>query len=158
MSEISYEDALAHFGVKGMKWGVRKDPKTGVRPIAKALDSSKFGALSKANVERHNHRKAMRTLNKASKARDNAARVAAIEGARARVSSGQSRKALKEAKAQYKIDKNVIGSREAKKALTKARETYYTDKEVAKLAKDNQELAQQLIIRYAAYRITGVLV
>lgn len=30
MSDISAEDYLAHFGVKGMRWGVRKDRPSGV--------------------------------------------------------------------------------------------------------------------------------
>lgn len=43
---------LEHTGVRGMKWGVRRDPKTGVRPIAKTLDQSKIGKAANANAER----------------------------------------------------------------------------------------------------------
>lgn len=52
------EDVLEHVGVKGMHWGVRRDPVTGVRPSAKALDESAFGKLAKANVNRYNAKKA----------------------------------------------------------------------------------------------------
>lgn len=54
MTEITREQALAHFGVKGMRWGVRRDKTTGIRPIAKSLDESRFGKLSKKNVDRYN--------------------------------------------------------------------------------------------------------
>lgn len=38
MIDDSVEDFLAHYGVKGMRWGVRKDPETGSsRPSAKLL-------------------------------------------------------------------------------------------------------------------------
>ncbi len=50
------EDFMAHYGVKGMRWGVRRDPESGVRPIAKALDESWFGRAAKANVNRHMRR------------------------------------------------------------------------------------------------------
>jgi hypothetical protein len=51
---------LEHYGVKGMKWGVRKD-KTGVRPIARSLSKSKFGDASRKNADRHNKRAAAKT-------------------------------------------------------------------------------------------------
>lgn len=51
------DEFLEHFGVMGMRWGVRRDPKTGVRPIAKALDESKFGDAARANAEGHISRK-----------------------------------------------------------------------------------------------------
>lgn len=56
--ELTPEAYLQHFGVKGMKWGVRRDPNTGVRPIAKTLNDSRLGDASRRNVERHYNRKA----------------------------------------------------------------------------------------------------
>ena len=44
---------ILHFGVKGMKWGVRRDSKTGIRPIAKTLNDSRFGKKSIARAEAH---------------------------------------------------------------------------------------------------------
>lgn len=32
--EVTYDDYLAHYGVKGMKWGVRKDRQGGRKPTA----------------------------------------------------------------------------------------------------------------------------
>lgn len=43
---------LEHYGVKGMKWGVRRG-KDGVRPIARTLDNSRFGQAAKKNVARY---------------------------------------------------------------------------------------------------------
>lgn len=51
------EDFMAHYGVKGMRWGVRRDPETGVRPIAKALDESWFGRVANANANRYMRKK-----------------------------------------------------------------------------------------------------
>ncbi len=56
--DISVEEFLAHYGVLGMHWGVRRNSETGVRPIAKALNDSKFGKASIANADRYNARQA----------------------------------------------------------------------------------------------------
>lgn len=56
------EEFVEHFGVKGMHWGVRRDPDTGVRPIAKSLDEGPFGRAAKRNVDRHNARVAKKAV------------------------------------------------------------------------------------------------
>lgn len=62
---------LAHHGVKGMKWGVRRGP-DGVRPIARTLARSKFGknAIDRARkagkaVKKANTTDSDKTLDKA---------------------------------------------------------------------------------------------
>ena len=35
IKDISREDALSHFGLKGMRWGVRNEPGTGGRQSSK---------------------------------------------------------------------------------------------------------------------------
>ena len=54
--EKTVERVLAHFGVKGQKWGVRRDDKTGVRPIAQRLNDSAFGRASQKNLDRHDRK------------------------------------------------------------------------------------------------------
>lgn len=44
---------LEHVGVKGMRWGVRRDKTTGVRPIAAKLNDSRFGKMANANAQRY---------------------------------------------------------------------------------------------------------
>lgn len=58
---------LEHYGVKGMKWGVRRGS-DGARPIAKTLAKSKFGKAAEKNVERHAQRQEKRAGKKAAKA------------------------------------------------------------------------------------------
>lgn len=49
----STDDFLEHYGVKGMKWGVRRDSTTGVRPIAKTLNDSRFGRKANARAAKY---------------------------------------------------------------------------------------------------------
>ena len=49
---MELEDFLEHHGIKGQRWGIRRDPKTGIRPIAKTLDKSRFGRAANANAQR----------------------------------------------------------------------------------------------------------
>lgn len=48
---ITEEDYLEHFGVKGMKWGVRKKPRTSTKTLRNNASASKM--LSNKNTERY---------------------------------------------------------------------------------------------------------
>jgi hypothetical protein len=120
MSEMTRDEALAHFGVKGMKWGVRKE-----------------------NFQRN------RALNKASRAKDKADRTAAVDTARARVKSGEAKREYKAVKAQAKADRINIGSREARKIKREARDKFLDEIELSREARDGKELAERIILAYA---------
>ena len=72
------DELVIHYGVKGMRWGVRKDrsssgsskirrDKDGVRPIAKTLNDSWFGKLANRNAERYANKQAQKNLDKLNK-------------------------------------------------------------------------------------------
>lgn len=150
---IIQEDAyLEHYGKKGMHWGVRRDPKTGVRPVAARLDRSAVGRASKANADRHDRAVSNRELNRQSRAKDRAKMDKAIDKARSRTegttraarlglsdSGSKSHQEYKQARAQYKIDKQKMGSREARKILEKAREKRMEDVATSQAAKSGKE-------------------
>lgn len=62
------DEELSHYGVKGMRWGVRRNGETGIRPIAQTLNDSKFGQKANANAEKYMNRQTARAENKANKA------------------------------------------------------------------------------------------
>lgn len=109
----SLEEALEHFGIKGMRWGVRRDPRN---------------VASRAR-DRQGRRAARAAENRE------------IDAARARLNSGQIGRDLKDAKTQFKSDKKTIGRREAKKKLYAARLKAQTEFEKAQTIKSGSETA-----------------
>lgn len=107
----SIEEALEHFGIKGMKWGVRRDPRN---VASRAADRS---AARKARSEQNDR----------------------IDVARARVRSGITRRELKDAKKQFKTDKRELGRREARKKLYAARLKAQSDVDTANMIKSGAE-------------------
>jgi hypothetical protein len=112
-------DDIAHFGVRGMKWGVRKNT---------------HGSSQPSN----------RQLNRASKAREKAARDAEIDAARKRYNTS-ARKNYVKAKAQFEIDKKNLGSREARKILNKVKDKNIRDFETASQAKSGRETTKSVL-------------
>lgn len=53
---------LEHHGVRGQKWGIRRDRRTGVRPIARTLNDSAFGRLANANAQRYMNKQTARAI------------------------------------------------------------------------------------------------
>ena len=125
----SLEEALAHHGVKGQRWGVRR-----ARPSGKSNRQ-----LNRESRQRD------RAARKADNAAYNRDRNAQIDKARARVRSGTTRQEFKDAKKQYKIDKKTIGTREARKKLQAARLKRQTDIETANQIKSGAETAGAII-------------
>ena len=48
--EVSYDNYLAHYGVKGMRWGVRKDQYRSYKDVATKVENSTTLDRAKANV------------------------------------------------------------------------------------------------------------
>lgn len=123
-------EELAHYGIKGMHWG-----------------------------ERMAKRKELRTLDKASKAKDQAARNKEIDDARERYAN-DSRDNYLNAKAQYKIDKKTIGKREANKKFDEVKKKNTEDFEIANQTKHGKEttIAVLSVVGFvAAKAIVGAL-
>lgn len=51
LNDYYYPDYLEHFGVKGMKWGVRKKPRTSTKTLRNNASASKL--LSNKNTKRY---------------------------------------------------------------------------------------------------------
>jgi hypothetical protein len=149
------EDFLAHYGVKGMRWGVRRDPKTGARPIAVALNDSAFGRLARANNDRYNRNKTSRSRVRQAEARARAGyhtnrpkkntRQRQIDEARARVASGETKEKYKKAKSKYKNEKKTLGRAEARRNLRRAKDKKLRDLVLSDQIRDGGEFTAALI-------------
>ena len=110
---------LAHFGVKGMRWGERM-------------------------AARRTQRRSLRALDKKNKKEDNVARNAEIDAARTRYRTS-ARKNYKSAKAQYKTDKTTIGKYAARKKFNAVKQKNMDDHEIASQVKSGAETVGHII-------------
>ena len=123
------DEALAHFGIKGMHWGTRKAP-------------------SSAPTNRQ--------LNKASRAADRAARDKEIDAARQRFNT-QSRAKFLKAKAQFQEDKKTIGSRAARQKFNAVKQKNIDDAEIANMAKSGKETTKAVLATVGLVTLATVL-
>lgn len=122
---------LVHYGVKGMKWGVRM-------------------RTAREGFQRN------RELNKKSRAKDRASRDRQIDAARDRVSK-RDPDVFKNVKAEYKADKKAIGSREARKKRAVKLDKLQSDFETARLAKSGRETTQAVLLAVGTVTLKAVV-
>lgn len=87
-----------------------------------------------------------RALNKASRQKDKADYRAEIDTARDRVKSGAVKQELKDAKAQFQVDKKNLGSREARKILNDKRDSLYEEISTSNQVRDGKEAAASAVM------------
>ena len=124
---IGEERYLEHYGVKGMRWGVRNDRRPG-------------------GTSNRQKNKASRAKDKAERKREIAKNQKKIDIARGRVASGKTKATYKKVKSEHKANKRELGSREARKILNKAKEKRYNEIEKSKEVRDGKELVRVLLI------------
>lgn len=114
------EDFLEHYGKMGMHWGVRRNSETGVRPIAKTLNDSKFGKASNANAEKHMARQAAKPKKVKITSSD-------IHQARARQSIRERK--YEESQGDFMVARTNKGKDQAEKVMRKLEKDYFLGKD-----------------------------
>lgn len=122
---------LAHYGVKGMKWGERM-------------------------AARRTQRRALRAMDKKNRKADNVARNAEIDAARARYSKN-ARKDYKSAKATYKVEKKTIGKYAARKNFNAVKDKNLQDYEIASQVKSGAETVGDILGTVGAVTVLALL-
>lgn len=130
--DMTEDEFLEHFGVKGMKWGQTRS------------------GMTLPNGQTVATRSDRRAMDKASKKADTAANNSAIDAARGRIASGKNAQAYKDAKAQYKMEKLVIGKREAAKAFQKVKDKNIADYDKSSEKKSGRETVMAVLGAVAA--------
>lgn len=121
---------LAHFGVKGMKWGVIREK------------------LAESSAARQQNRKLNKEFRKAeTKKRDDE-----IDAARERYAES-ARKNYLDAKAQYKVDKKTIGTAAARAKFDKVKQKNIDDAETANMAKSGKETAIAVLATFGTFAL-----
>lgn len=118
MSELT-EDELLHYGVLGMKWGVRKSSR----------NKSSAGETPRQRNRRLNavtkkERKKTRAAEKAKQKEAAAKRAEAIDKARKSIRDGSALDDYYKAKSEYKANKQRLGSLKAKEILQQENQKY----------------------------------
>lgn len=122
---------LAHFGVKGMRWGQRM-------------------------AERRTQRRTLRALDKKNRKADNVTRNAEIDAARSRYNKN-ARKDYKAAKAQYKTERKVIGKYAARKKFEAVKQKNMSDYEIANQVKSGAETVGAIIGTVGVITVAALL-
>lgn len=129
------DDFLAHFGVKGMKWGVRHDPNRAANRqtarIAKASDRA-------AKVRQKEAARQAQAKAEVQRAKNHDATVL-----KARKNLPKSARDLRIAKADYRVNKQTMGRAAAKEILNKHKQTYRVNKRNASLLTGKEQVAAQ---------------
>ena len=128
------DESLEHYGKKGMKWGQ-------IKGAASSAAGAVAGAARRQGAAVVKNQK----LNSASRQNDKMARDNGIDAARANVSSGSNKAALKGAKVSFKSDKKELGSREAKKILSAVKDKNANDRLLADKMKSGSETVNYLL-------------
>jgi leucyl aminopeptidase len=116
MTDDSTNEFLAHFGIKGMKWGIRNDPnRAATRQAARVQKAqARTTAVKQREANRQAEAKRQATLEKN---RDTTIAVS-------RKALPESQRRLRIAKAQYRVDKHTMGKKAAKEILNKHKQTH----------------------------------
>lgn len=138
--DILDPEALAHFGVKGMRWGHHKAPEPG--------SGGGGGGVAPA--------KSNRQLNKEFRQKQKQQRDAEIEAARQRYGASARENYLK-AKEQYKQDKKTIGTAAARAKFNAVKEQNINDYEIASQAKSGKETTAAVLATVGTVALFSVL-
>lgn len=87
-----------------------------------------------------------RQLNKESRRKDREAHARTVQKARDKIESGKLNKEWFDAKKQFKINKEKLGSREARKILNKTKQKHWNDVATAQQAKNGKEAAASMLV------------
>jgi hypothetical protein len=153
MTELPSEVVLAHYGKKGMHWGVRRDAETGVRPVAQKLNDSKFGKASAANADRYNKKQSAKSAKKAASAE----RTQAIYGARVR-QEARGRK-YQESQGDLMVARTNKGKDRAEKTMRKLEKDFYTsgDAQMAMQATRGEKITAGIVYGAAGLIAVGMI-